>query len=158
MSQRRDALNQSAEKLMQRRGVRIEIDKDETLPSLDANRNQAILRAVEIFDAFELGHAFQRSVEAVVPAVVRTMQHRGLTARLRDDGGGVVAANVVESAKDAVSAAHNDDWFSGDDRGDELAWLLQLIDACHQLPGLTEDVEPFQFRDAWIDIPGSGNG
>ena len=56
-------------------------------------------RAVEILHAFKLGHAFQRAVEAIFPAVIGTLQDFGLAARLGHDGRGVMAAYVVEGAQ-----------------------------------------------------------
>ena len=44
-----------------------------------------------------------------------------LPAGLRHDGSGVVAANIVEGAQNAVVAADDDDGFAGDRSAHELA-------------------------------------
>jgi hypothetical protein len=100
----------------------VEIDEDEALPGFDSNGNEAVLRAIEILDTFELGHAFQRTIKAVVPAVIRTMQEGSLTARLSHDGSGVMTANIVEGSQNAVVAADHYDGLTRDGSGDELPW------------------------------------
>jgi len=86
------------------------------------------------------------------------VQKRGLSARLSYDGGGVVAADIEESAKSAVVAADNDDGFSGDGGRDELSRRLHLFGACDQLPRFTEYAQTLEFGDAGIGIPRGGNG
>src|ERR1700682_6249570 len=93
-SQRRDAFDQSSEEFLQGRSMRVEVYEDETLPYLDANRHQAVLSAVEVFYTLELGHAFQRSVQTVVPTVIGTTQQRCLTTRLGYDGRGMMTTHI----------------------------------------------------------------
>src|SRR5215469_3658768 len=78
-AERSDARHDAAKEFMQRGRVRIEIDKDETLPGFNPDRQQAVVRALEVLHALEFRHAFQRSVEAVFPAVIGTLQDRGLS-------------------------------------------------------------------------------
>jgi len=86
------------------------------------------------------------------------MQQRRLPTGLSDDGGGVMAANIVEGAQSAVIAANHDNRFTGHESGYELSRRLQLINARDQLPGLAEYAETLKFRKAGIYIPGCGNG
>src|ERR1700722_7006903 len=123
----RNALHQSAEEFLQRRSLRIEIHEHETLPGFNADGDQTILSAVEIFHAVEFRHAFERSVESVFPAVVRALQYRGLTASLRDYCGGVVPADVIEGAQRAVTSAHDYDRLSGETGGNQFSRLGQLV-------------------------------
>src|ERR1700722_10059360 len=153
----RNALHQSAEEFLQRRSLRIEIHEHETLPGFNAYGDQTTPSAIEGFHALEFRHAFESSVESVFPAVVRTLQHRGLTASLRDHCGGMVTADVKESPQYAVTSAHNNDRLSGKTRGNKFSRLVQLVRARSELPRSAKDVEPLQFPNARIDIPGRGD-
>ena len=136
----------------------VEVHENETLPSFDANGEQAVLRAVEILHAVELGHAFERAIEAVIPAMIRTMQHGSLSAGLSDNGGGVVTADVVEGAENVVVAANYNDRFTGHRGGHKLTRRLQLVRAGDELPAFAEHIEAFQFGDAGIHVPWRRNG
>lgn len=151
-------MHQAAEKFVKREGVIVEVDKDEALPGFDANRNESILRAIEILYAFELGHPFQRTVETVVPAVIRTMQVRSVTAGLSHDGSGMVAADIVETAQNSVISANYNNGFTGYAGADKLSGPIQLIGARNELPRLAEYSEALELRNARIDVPRGGNG
>src|SRR5437588_10692903 len=127
-SKRRDTLNEAAEEFSQRHCIRIQIHKYEAFPSLDADGKQAIVGAVEIFHAIELGHTLERSIQAVPPAVIRALQDRRLPARLGYDGSRVMAANVVKSSKHAVAAANDDHRLLSQPRGHEITRILHLAD------------------------------
>src|ERR1700682_4305138 len=73
-SERRDAFDQASEEFLKRRSLWVEIYKDKTFPYLNAHRNQTVLSPLKVLDPLELRHAFQGSIQAVVPAVVRTTQ------------------------------------------------------------------------------------
>src|SRR5579884_3067557 len=137
-AERRDALYQSAKEFMERLSMSVEVHKNEALPCLYANGKQAVLRTIEILYSFELGHPFERAIEAVLPAVVRTLQDLGMTAGLRDDRGRMMAANVEKSSHDAIGTAHDDNGLSGESSGNEVSRILQLAGASDQLPGLAE--------------------
>ena len=156
-AQWRNAPNETAEKFCKRRGVTIQVNEDETFPSLHANGNKAILRSIEILYAFEFGHAFQRAIEAVVPSMIGTVEKRGVATRLRYDCGGVVAAHIVKGPQDTVSATNHHNGLAGDRCGNELAGSLNLIGARNQLPCLAENVQPLELGNAGIDIPGRRN-
>src|SRR6266478_5777260 len=117
----------------------IEIDEDQRLPGIDLHGDEAIVLAFEILYAVEFGHAFERTIEAVVPSVIGTMQDGGLSAGLSHDGCCVMTAHVVEGAQDAVVSAHRYQWFTSYGRGYKLSWLRNLVNAADHLPGLTED-------------------
>src|SRR5579864_3664382 len=151
-AERSDALHQATEKLLQRRRLRVEVHKDETLPGFHPDRNQTILRAIKVLHSLELRHAFERSVEAIFPTVVWTLQHHRLAAWLRHHRGGVMTAHVVESAKRAIASAHHNYRLSGQPRRDEFSRLLQLIGTSNQLPGPPEHTEPLQLCDARVDV------
>ena len=68
--QRRDEFGDFAEEFTERGGVGVEIDEDEILPGVHAHGDEAIIGAIEIADAFELDHAFERAIVAVGPAVI----------------------------------------------------------------------------------------
>src|SRR5579862_2153084 len=118
-AERSDALHQSAKKFLQRRSLRIEIYEHKTFPGFDADGKQTVLSAIKVFDSVEFGHAFERAIQAILPAVIRTLQHGCLTAKLGDHGGGVMPADVVKTAQRAVASAHDYYWLSGEPHGHE---------------------------------------
>ena len=136
----------------------IQVDEYEAFPGFDSNGDEAILRTIEILHAFEFGHTFERTIEAIIPAVIGTMQNRGLTARLGYHRSGVMAANVEEGAQDTVVTADYNDGLTCNHSGDELARAFHLIGTRHQLPRFAEHAEALKLRNARIDIPGGGNG
>jgi len=146
------------EELAQRRGLRIEIDEDEIFPGVDVDRHETILRAVEIADTVEFDHAFQGSVDAVGPAMIGAAKLFGAAVGFWDDGGGVMAADVVEGAELRVVAADDDDGLAGDVGGKERAVFANLIEAAGDLPAFSEDGREFQFVNARVAIPGRGDG
>ena len=81
----------------------------------------------------------------------------GAALGFRDDGRGVMAADVVEGAELGVVAAHDDDGLAGDVGGEELAFFANLIEAADDLPGRAEDAGAFEFFDARVAIPGRGD-
>ena len=137
--------------------VRVEIHEDQCLPGIHLHRDQAVVFAFKILHTIELGHAFERAVESVVPSVIRAMQDGRLSARFGDDRSCVMPADIEKRPQDAVVSAHGDDGLAGDRRGHELARLCHLIDASDHLPGLAEDDLPFQFGNTRVHIPRSGN-
>src|SRR5216684_5801134 len=138
-TQGRDTLHQSYEKLRQGHGLSVQIHEHEFLPRLSLHRHQAILLPFEIFHSFELRHSLQRSVQTVVPAVIRTMEDGSLPARLRDHRRRVMAAHVEKCAQYAVAATHHHDGLSGHTRGHKLARLLHLLHSRDHLPGLAKN-------------------
>src|SRR5712692_3351193 len=138
--------------------MRIEIDEDQGLPGIHFHGDEAIVLAFEILYAFEFGHAFERTVETVVPSVIGTMQDRCLSAGLGHDCRGVMAAHIVKSSQDAVVSAHGYQRLSGNRGGHKLAGLFDLVYASDHLPRLAENSMPFQFGDTRVDVPWRGNG
>jgi hypothetical protein len=155
--QRSDDFRNRREEFAERRGLGIEVNQDEIFPSVDADGNQAILRAVEIADSVEFNHTFEGAVDAVSPAMIRAAKLFGTAVGFRDDGGGVMAAHVVEGAEFPVVAANDNDRLASDVRGKEFAASANLIQAAGDLPGFSKHGGELQFVDADIAIPGSGN-
>src|ERR1700732_3500061 len=61
----------ASKKIGQRTSVRIEIHKYKILPGVHLYGHQAVSRTVEIADAVELNHPFQRTVDPISPPVIR---------------------------------------------------------------------------------------
>jgi predicted amino acid racemase len=57
-AERSDALNEAAEKFGERLRVIVQINEDKAFPGFHSDRNEALFRAIEILNSFELGHAF----------------------------------------------------------------------------------------------------
>src|SRR5262249_7917857 len=152
-AKRSHALDQPAEKLLQRRCIRIEVHEHKAFPRLDANRQQTVLRPVELFHPFKFRHAFERTIQTVLPAMVRTLQYLGVTARLGNNRGRMMAAYIEEPPQPAIRASHYDDRLSCNSSCDEIARIFQLIGARDQLPGFAEYIEPFELCNTRIDVP-----
>ena len=155
--QRRDKSRNRPEKIPQRRRAPIQVHKYKILPGIDLHGDEAIVLAFEILYAVEFGHAFERTIEAVVPSVIRTMQDGGLSAGLGHDGCRVMTAHVVEGAQDAVVSAHRYQRLIRYCCGHKLSGLFHLIDSADHLPRFAENSLPFQFRNARVHVPRSGN-
>ncbi len=108
--------NESAEEIIQGNCIGIKIDKDKALPSFDLNRNQAIVGPLELGDAFELRHSFQRAIKPIFPSVIRTLKNRSMSARLRYHRRGVMATDIVKRAQMSIVSSNNDDRLSGNAR------------------------------------------
>src|SRR3974390_2482913 len=102
---RRDERGDPAQKLVERRGFAVEIDEDEVLPGGHANGNEAVVFAVKIAHALQFDHAFEGAIVAVGPAMIGAAELFGGAALARLHGGGMVAADVEESAQLAVVRA-----------------------------------------------------
>src|SRR5262249_7389399 len=99
-----------------------------------------------------------RTVISVGPAVIRAAEVSCAPIGFRDDGGGVVPADVVKGAELAIIAAHNDQGLLVDVDGEELAGVLDLVEMANDLPVGGEDGVAFELRDAFVEIPGGRNG
>src|SRR5208283_2734867 len=91
--------NQSAKKISERRGIRIEIDEDKLLPRTGLNGNEPVPRVIEAAHALKFRSTLERAVEPVAPAVVGTTKNTGSTLGFGDDRCSMVSAQVVERAK-----------------------------------------------------------
>src|SRR6266568_8868619 len=138
---------------MKWRGIGIEVDEYELLPSLSLYRNQAILLALETLDAIELRHALQRTIQPIVPSVIRTMQQRGLAALLGDNRSCMMATDVIEAAQRAIVPTNHDNRFASDNRRHKLAGFFNLVDATNQLPCLAEDGLGCQISNSGVNVP-----
>ncbi len=147
-----------AEKMWERTGFAVEIDVDEIFPGVNGDGDEAVFGAIEVADAVEFDHTFERTVVAVGPAVIGAAEILGAALRLGDDSGGVVAAYVIKGAECAVIAARNDDGFAGEIGGEEITFARDLIQAAGDLPGVGEDGFLLETGDAGIEIPRRGNG
>lgn len=156
--ERRDEFGNFAEKFPEGSGSAIEIDEDEIFPNVYAHGNKAVIGAIEIADALELDHALQDAIVAVGPAMIGAAELFGTTVGFENDGGGVMAADVVKGAEFAIIAPDYDERFFVDVNGEELAGILDVIEVADDLPVGSEDGVTLELRDAGIEIPGSGNG
>src|SRR5713226_2484809 len=86
------------------------------------------------------------------------MQDGSLAARLGHDRRGMMTADVVEAAQNAVIAANDDDRFARNVGRDKLARLVHLLHPSHHLPGLAENGLGLKLRDSRVHIPGRGDG
>jgi len=143
---------------LQRHRFAVEVDEDEIFPGVDADGDEAVVSAIEIADAIELDHAFESAVDAVSPAVIGAAKLFGAAVGFGDDSGGVVSADVEEGAELVVVAADDDEGFTGDVGGEEVAGFAELVEAAEGLPGAGEDGLFFEGFDLWVAVPRGGDG
>src|SRR6202158_5722690 len=115
-------------------------------------------RGIEIADAVELDHAFEGAIDTVGPTVVGAAKLSGAAVGFGDDGGGVMAANIVEGAEVRVVAADDDDGLAGDVGGEERTVFANLIEAAGDLPALSADGRELQFVKARVVEQRAGDG
>src|SRR6266446_3762212 len=73
--ERRNPSYEAAEKILERRCLRIEIDENKFLPSISLDRHKPVLLTLEVLHTLEFWHSFQWAIESVIPAVIGTMQN-----------------------------------------------------------------------------------
>ena len=155
--QRLNHSGQAAQKIPQRAGMRIEIHEYEFLPDIHLHGHKSVLGAVKICHAFEFGHALQRAIEPVRPAVVRAAQVLGFSARLGHHCGSVVAADIEEGAQHPVIPANDHHRFTGYFCRKVSPWRSHLIGAARYQPVSAEYCLLLEFRHARVHVPGRGN-
>src|SRR6202795_4552382 len=146
---------QFAQRLAQRAGLGIEIHEDEVEPFFDANRDEAEVFGIKIFDAIEFGGDEQSAVEAVSPAVVGAAEEFAVSAA----GGGVagaMAADIIKAAENAVVAASDEERLSDEVEGKVVAGARDLVHVADDLPGGGEEPGLFVLKSCWVEIKGCG--
>src|ERR1700687_3201780 len=148
---------QFAQRLAQRAGLGIKIDKDEVEPFFDANQKEAEVFGIKILGAVEFGGDEQSAVEAVSPAVVAATEEFAVsTAR-----GGVaraMAANVIKAAENAVVAARDEERLSDEVEGKVVAGARGLVNVAGDLPGGGGEPGVFFLKRCWAEIKGGRQG
>ncbi len=94
-----------AQALDQRFGSGIKIDEDQIEPFFGPHRSQRKFFGIETSLPFKFRGADERAVKPVGPAVIAAAKELARTASLGRRPG-AMAANVVETAQFALSAAH----------------------------------------------------
>src|SRR5262249_40279821 len=122
------------------------------------DRNQSILLAFEVPDTIKFRHAFERTIQPVVPAVIWAVQNRSLSALFHHHSCSMMSADVIESAQHSIIAANDNDRFSSDIGSYKLTGFFQLVSPSHQLPRRTKNSLGFQFGNPRIGIPRPRNG
>ena len=118
-----------------------------------------------------VGHAQERAVVAVGPAVIGAAEGAGVAALLLADHGAAVAAAVDEDVDGALGVAGGDNGEAGHAGGREVPGVAQLALMGDVEPGAAEDALHFQFEDGGVaveaavgavlagqmgDVPGAG--
>ena len=142
----------------QRRSRAIQADEDEALPGLHGDREQRERVLREVRRRAEGRDMIERAVRAVAPSVIGALDGVAPPARLRQQHGGPMPADVVEAPEYAVlAAAHEEGEARG--RGRQVVAGLghRLLTADPEpLPG--EDALPFRPVDVRIAVPPRGHG
>src|SRR5947209_4624198 len=105
-----------------RRDGAAQVHKHELFPLLHLHRDEAVGFRIEILNSGEIRRAFQRSVEPIRPAVIRTPQQLRRSTWLSSNCGGVVPAHIEKCAKPAIVSSHRKDGFAGNLGSYELPW------------------------------------
>jgi hypothetical protein len=142
-----------AEKVFERGAFRIEFDKHPVLPDRCFDRRQTVRRAIEAANAYEIRRPTKLSFKRVCPAMIRASQVARLAFGGGHDGGGMVAANIEESAQNLIVASDNKKRFSSQLPRYVLARLAYLVGASNKLPGTRKDSMPLKFHNPRINVP-----
>src|SRR5438128_597618 len=127
----------------------------ELLPDGNIQRNQAILLAIKILYAIEVGNAFECAVQPVSPAMIRTLQARSSAAGLGHHRGGVMTTNIEESAQLTILPSNHQYRFAGHFSRDVLPGCGNLFGTADDLPCPAEHGLAFEFCDALVGVPRS---
>ena len=138
-----DLAPQVAGLLGERRGLRVEIDIDETAERLDLNLIKADFGFVEPFQRAGMRRHVKLAVKPVGPGVIRAGDMADTPLALQQFMRPVLA-DIVEGAKRIIAVTDDDDGASGDIRCDIGPRLAQLLDMAHPLPGMREHGVLFQ--------------
>jgi hypothetical protein len=136
-------------------GLGIKIYEDEIKPFLDADRGEAELLGIEIFDAVEFWSNQESAVEAVGPAVVRAAEEFAVAA----PGGGVagtMAADIVKATKNAVFAASDEQGLSDQVKGEIVAGGGRLAHMAYKLPGGSKQSGLFVLEGGGVEVERCG--
>jgi hypothetical protein len=98
---------------------RVQMYPNEWAPDRDRDGDETVVLLAEFLNAVELGRAAELAGEVVRPAVVAAAKLGGGAARLVQDRGGAVSADVEEGPENTVLRPHDQDRLAGDVRGEE---------------------------------------
>jgi hypothetical protein len=115
---------------------------------------ESVRALVEGGIAARVGHAEQRTVEVVGPAVIRTGERSGVTAFEGAHHRTPVRAPVDEDGDAAVLTAHHDDGLGAEKTGDEVARARDFAVVTDEDPSSMEDPLHLVGEDTWIGIEG----
>ncbi len=130
--------------IVEQRLDRIDRDEEQPAPLVDTDRLQRPVGHVELGILTEPRRALQRSVEAVQPVVVRTLNCAAVPAAFLQQTGATMDAHVAERTKHSVVGTNCEDFGAGNLGGDVVAGGRDLRCRAEQLPRAPED--PFTFR------------
>ena len=108
-------------------------------------RNQPVLRAIEVADAFELRRALQRAIQALAPAVIRTAKNAGAARALPCATAAAWCRQTLKKARSSLSLPRT--MRSGSPASAVVTncpALANWVGACHDLPCAAEDLLAFQ--------------
>ena len=151
-----DRLLYRAEPLDQRRRLRVQADEEETAPDLDGDGKQGELAPREVRCLAEQRRVVERAVRTVAPAVIGAFDGIAVPARLGQQLGGSVPADIVKGAQRAVFGAAYEEREAGGGGRHILTRLGDLRLAPDPEPVAREDAPPFGLVDLGIRVPAGG--
>ncbi len=148
----RDDLRERAERVDERRRLRIRVDEHEWPPGVDRDGKQRQPGRVEALLALGPRRASQRAVQVVRPGVVRALERLSpaLAAHHRM---AAMPADVDEPLELLRAVAENDDGDVAGPACEESSGLLHLVGAARVLPGSGEDPVALEPPDALVRVP-----
>ena len=137
----------------ERRRVLVEVHEPEAAILLEPRRTpQPEFLLVEALGiGVVAGHARERAVIGVGPAVIDAHEAPRIALALGADDGAAVPAGVEQAVVDVLGVAHEDHRPAGDLAGDEIARLLQLGGVADIDPAAAEDVGHLLAQDVLRD-------
>ena len=136
----------------QRRRVGVEVEEDEALPRLAADRRQAVVGEAEVVEVLGVLRPDELAIEVVDPGVVWALEADGCAARLLDDGRPPMAADVVERPE-LASAAADDEERLAVELGQEVGpGIGRLVDPADDDPVAAQDVLALPVEDRRVVV------
>ena len=147
-----EVLRDRAERLEQRRRLRVFVDEHEVAELLAAHFVEAEARRVHAREVTLLAHRREPAGEVVGPAVVAAEEALGLALFLLDQRRATVPAGVVVGADAALFVAHDDDRRAGLAPQPVAAGTRQFVDVQRVQPRALPEVPLLQLEERGVGV------
>ncbi len=146
-----------AERLDERRGVRVLVDEHPVAVHLAADLREPHAARVEPREVAFLAHGHEPAVEVVGPAVVAAEESFGLALLGLEQRRAAVAAGVVEGPDAAVLAADDDDRRPGLAPHAEASRARQLVGVQRVEPGALPEILFLEAQEVRVGVASAGD-
>src|SRR5262249_9545253 len=142
-----------AQELDERSRIPVQIYKDEVFPGLHADRDQPVVRSLEVAHTIELHHPLQRTVRPISPPVVGAPKLLRTSRGLGHYRGRMMPPHFEERPQYAVLPPQTHEGLASYVCREETPLAPARVGSPRHLPSFREDALIFQFRNARLEIP-----